>query len=222
MSYSLYKEVQKQSRNLFIHGVIMASINEYITIEEAAKITKKSISTIRRFVQVHKDTKDDIIRVELNPKNRPLYKINKSFIITYYDVTKRNIKKRSNFQDLEKQSEFKNIKNLVLGYKKAYIFSNILFIGSLSFFVIVFAILIFYIRSATMENYDSKIEYLKSEIKLLKNMVGEYRENASVTFQEKEELNRKVNITEDSAMKDLMLRLRRVERLLAANKRNNV
>jgi hypothetical protein len=64
-------------------------MSEFITITEAIKITGKSKSTIRRFVLAHSDN-DTIIKKDNNARNRPLYKINKAFILSYFSISKSN------------------------------------------------------------------------------------------------------------------------------------
>ena len=73
---------------------------EYITIEEASKLTGKSVPTIRRFVLANKDRKSVIIKMDINDRNRPLYRINRSFILTYFDITKKLSKKIVNWRNL--------------------------------------------------------------------------------------------------------------------------
>ena len=72
----------------------MNNSDEYITIGEASKLTKKSVSTIRRFVLANKDSGSDVIKVDINDRNRPLYRIDRSFVLTYFDITKKNFKKK--------------------------------------------------------------------------------------------------------------------------------
>ena len=62
-------------------------MSEFITITEAIKITGKSKSTIRRFVLAHSDN-NTIIKKDNNARNRPLYKINKAFILSYFSIGK--------------------------------------------------------------------------------------------------------------------------------------
>ena len=79
----------------------MDKLGDFITIEEAAEVTNKSISTIRRFVATHKHSKNDIIRVDVNERNRPLYRINKKFIIAYFETNKKNEKDSDTSTDTE-------------------------------------------------------------------------------------------------------------------------
>jgi len=62
----------------------MNNAGEYITVDEASKPTKKSVSTIRCFVLANKDSEGDIIKLYINDGNRPLYRINRSFIPTFF------------------------------------------------------------------------------------------------------------------------------------------
>lgn len=59
--------------------------SEYITINEAIQLTKKSKSTLRRFVSCFKDD-DIIVKTELNKRNLPAYKINRTFTLAYFNL----------------------------------------------------------------------------------------------------------------------------------------
>jgi hypothetical protein len=143
-------------------------MNEYITIEKAAELTNKSISTIRRFVQMHNDSEQDIIRTDLNSRKRIRYKINKEFVLAYFTI-KANDLNKSSLSDMRLKN-MKRVTKLCLRYqyayheiKKFFIFATILFL-----FVVITEFTIFcYLRKVEMEKTSHEIKYLKLEIDFL-------------------------------------------------------
>jgi hypothetical protein len=144
-------------------------MNEYITIGEAAKLTNKSNSTIRRFVQMHKDSDKDIIRTDFNSRKRVRYKINKDFVhayfLTYLDETN-----KSSQNNLESKNT-KRITKICLRYQNAYISLKKILI----FLIILFSAFLaaettihYLFRKLEIEKYTHEIRFLKLEIAFLK------------------------------------------------------
>ncbi|MCP4177615.1 MAG: hypothetical protein GY756_07600 [bacterium] len=167
--------------------------NEYITIEEASKITKKSVSTIRRFVLTHKDSGDGIIKVDINDRNRPLYRINKQFILTYFDIAKKSFKK--NVLDKDSNASLdKKIMGNYLYYKKSYNFLKKVFIIFLIFTIIfdVFLIVVFvFYKHDLKEDHTKDNKYLSSQIDELNLEVKNNRKDYQNILLEYKELWRK-------------------------------
>jgi hypothetical protein len=167
----------------------MDKTNEYITIDEASKITKKSVSTIRRFVLSHKNSGDDIIKVDINDRNRPLYRINKQFILTYFDIIKKSIKKNLSDTNSYEPVDRKIISNYFF-YKNSYKLIRNIFIIFIIFSVIFDICMLFgfiYYKKGLDNAHIVDIDYLTNQISTLntemknnrkayRNILLEYKE----------------------------------------------
>jgi len=154
----------------------MTTNNEYITINEAIKATGKSKSTIRRFVAVFKEN-ENIINISSNSKNRPLYKINKKFILTYFnpssEYNKKNEKNSSQPPECNKCYDIKqrididsrkDIRQSRVILKKS---SIKILITSIIIVILIMLIMIFY----SVNNHKlskNKVKILEDEILSLK------------------------------------------------------
>ncbi|HJO94712.1 MAG TPA: hypothetical protein QF753_15040 [Victivallales bacterium] len=148
----------------------MSKLNEYITIEEASAITKKSVSTIRRFVLAHKEAGNDIIKVDLNDKNRPLYRINRQFILSYFDLTKKSFKKNTSDLNSSESVGKKMLANYYY-YKNSYKLLKKLFIIFVIFSLIIDLVLIFsfvYYKNDLMNAHTGDVDYLLKQLKDVK------------------------------------------------------
>ena len=75
----------------------MNNTDECIRVDEASKQTKKSFHIISRFVPANKDSESDTIYLDINDRNSLRYMIYRSFIFTYFDITKKTLKKDKSF-----------------------------------------------------------------------------------------------------------------------------
>jgi len=194
----------------------MNKLSDYITIEEAAEITKKSISTIRRFVTTHKHSKNDVIRIDTNDKNRPLYRINKNFILAYFDITRKNGKIKNDNSPESAEFFKKKIIKGYLYYKNAYITTRRLLV--LSIFLTVVLIVVFFLfgysyKKELIERYERETAQFQKEIDMLEKEVEGSR--ASIELYDKQ--HQKYDTKQDIEIKVLLDRINEMEDLLKQN-----
>ncbi|MCP4179350.1 MAG: hypothetical protein GY756_16450 [bacterium] len=135
-------------------------MSEFITITKAIELTGKSKSTIRRFVLAHNDN-ETIIRKEFNPNNRPLYKINKAFLLSYFNVDKTNSGSTENnnlYKSNIDSQETLLIHEKLLNQKKQF---RVILISAISVFIIIF-IFGFYFYNRVISKLDSELSLYKS------------------------------------------------------------
>jgi hypothetical protein len=145
----------------------MSSSSEHITINEESKLTRKSVSTIRRFVLANKDSGSDIIKVDINNRNRPLYRINKSFILTYFDITKKTFKKNEKPSFERPKKNTKRVSEFYLYYKNAYIITKKNLISAIIFYIIliaVFLFIFFHYKNMFTDKYSNTSKHLQKKI----------------------------------------------------------
>ncbi len=135
-------------------------MSEFITITEAIKLTGKSKSTIRRFVLAHNDN-EAIIKKEFNSNNRPLYKINKDFILSYFSIFKQDTSSVE-FDSLDKDNtddkKILLIHEKLLDQKKQF---KVILISSISVFIIIL-IFGFYFYNRVISKLDNELTIYKS------------------------------------------------------------
>ena len=180
-------------------------MKEFITITEAIKITGRSKSTIRRFVLAHNDN-STIIKQDINERNRPLYKINRTFLLSYFSINSQNHNNAGNTaNNIEFGKKLLLIQQNLSSQKKQF---KVILISLITAFAAIFIIgtyyhlrmvkkldeeLNFYInyQSANQENYNTSKEELKSaykklldekqyKIKSLEKTVEEYKTNSTI------------------------------------------
>ena len=188
----------------------MDKIDDYITIEEASEITKKSISTIRRFVAAHKHSKNDIIRVDVNNRNRPLYRINKDFLLASFDISQKD----TNDPLTEAESLQKKIVRSYLYYKNAYITTRRLLIISLCFsiaLIVIFFLFGYSYKKELVNRYEQQTSQMQEEIDSLKKAVGSNKDNYKTAFEQYDNLHDDYNKKQDIERKKLLNRIKKME-----------
>jgi hypothetical protein len=203
----------------------MDKLSDYITIEEAAEVTKKSISTIRRFVASYKYSKDDVIRIDVNEKNRPLYRINKNFILAYFDITKRNSKKNNNVTPELKSEVFKKkIINNYLYYKTAYITTKRLLIVSICLsiaLIILFFMLAFYYKKELVTRYTEQTMQLSKEIDVLEKEIELNKIGYKQLLLQYDKIHERYNTKQDKEIDVLVEKINEIEVILVKKGANS-
>jgi len=194
--------------------VYMNDSGEYITIGEATKLTKKSVSTIRRFVLANKNAGSDIIKVDINDRNRPLYKINRSFLLTYFDITKKTFKKNENSSFERPKKHTKRVSEFYLYYKNAYVITKKLLIVAISFSIIliaVFLFIFFHYKQMFTDKYSNTSKHLQKEITVLNNIIELNDKRYKRALEANERLSNKVNNTQDKEIDEIFERINKIE-----------
>jgi hypothetical protein len=202
----------------------MDKLSDYITIEEAAEVTKKSISTIRRFVAAYKYSKDDVIRIDVNEKNRPLYRINKNFILAYFDITKKKSPKNNNLSTEAKSEVFKKrIINNYLYYKTAYVTAKRLLVISVCLsisIIVMFFVFALYYREEMEKRYETGATYLQKEINILEKEIVANKKEYKNLLSQYDKLHEKYNIKQDKEIDVLTEKMNKMEVIMVKNKKN--
>jgi hypothetical protein len=146
----------------------MTELKDYVTIKEGASLTHKSVTTIRRFVRFHKDLPNDVIRITLNKTRRPLYKINSSYLISYFELTQKK-KDMVNSECVSHQPSKSTLLKRYMYYRNAYytarksinivVFCTLLILG-------VMFVMFFYYMSILEESYEKDKKHLLAELKM--------------------------------------------------------
>jgi hypothetical protein len=135
-------------------------MSEFITITEAIKITGKSKSTIRRFVLSYNDN-DTIIKKEVNERNRPLYKINKPFILSYFNTNISNTSHDDNIininESIKSDKKVLMLHEKLLNQKKLF---TVILISVNIIFVIIFIFSIYY-HCKILNKLDRELNFYK-------------------------------------------------------------
>jgi len=193
----------------------MNNSDEYITVDEASRLTNKSVSTIRRFVLANKGSGSDIIKEDINDRNRPLYRINRSFILAYFDITKKHLKKSENLPFERPKKHSKRVSEFYLYYKNAYIVTKKLLIVVISFFIILiilFLFIFFHYKKMFTDKYSNTSKYLQKEITVLNDIIKLNDKRYKKALEINEELSAKVNKTQDKEIEEIEERLEKLEK----------
>jgi hypothetical protein len=151
----------------------MTNLGEYITIKDAANLTNKSVITIRRFVARHKDVQNDIVRLTMNARHRPLYKINKTYLLSYFELSKMK-KRRAGISTAKDACDNEDHLNRYLYYKRTYILTNkylkFIISSSLIFLVALAGIFLNYKHLLSL-SYEKDVTFLGMKLKLQENQI---------------------------------------------------
>ena len=193
----------------------MNNSDEYITVDEASRLTNKSVSTIRRFVLANKGSGSDIIKEDINDRNRPLYRINRSFILAYFDITKKHLKKSENLSFENPKKHTKRVSEFYLYYKNAYVVTKKLLITAVTFYIIliaVFLFIFFHYKKMFTDKYSNTSRYLQKEITVLNDIIHLNDKRYNKALEINEELSARVNRTQDKEIEEIEVRLEKLEK----------